>query len=115
MPGKSPMVTKGGDPLKDLYATILARKGADPETSHTARLFSRGTAKIAQKVGEEAVEAVIEAMRGDRDKLASESADLLYHLLVLWADAGLTPDDIYAVLAARQGISGIEEKKNRKA
>ncbi|WP_252181241.1 phosphoribosyl-ATP diphosphatase [Azospirillum sp. B4] len=102
------------DPLKDLYATILARKGGDPEKSHTARLFSRGTAKIAQKVGEEAVEAVIEAMRGDRDKLASESADLLYHLLVLWADAGLTPDDVYTVLAARQGVSGIDEKKNRK-
>ncbi len=107
---------KPADPhlLDALYATILARKGADPETSHTARLFSRGRAKIAQKLGEEAVETVIEAVRGDRQKLAEESADLVYHLLVLWADAGLAPQDVYAVLEGRQGISGIEEKKARK-
>lgn len=100
--------------LDDLYATILSRKGGDPESSHTARLFHRGRAKIAQKVGEEAVETVIEAVAGTPEKLASESADLLYHLLVLWADAGVQPADVYAILAARQGISGIAEKKNRK-
>lgn len=100
--------------LDDLYATILSRKGGDPEASHTARLFHRGRAKIAQKVGEEAVETVIEAMAGTPEKLASESADLLYHLLVLWADAGVEPADVYAILAARQGTSGIEEKKSRK-
>lgn len=100
--------------LDDLYATILSRKGGDPDSSHTARLFHRGRAKIAQKVGEEAVETVIEAMAGTPEKLASESADLLYHLLVLWADAGVQPADVYAILEGRQGISGIEEKKNRK-
>jgi phosphoribosyl-ATP pyrophosphohydrolase len=98
-----------------LFVTIESRKGADPETSYTAKLFSRGRAKIAQKVGEEAVETVIEAMRGDRDKIVSESADLLYHLMVLWADAGLTPDDIWAKLETREGVSGIAEKKARGA
>jgi len=101
--------------LDDLYQIILSRRGADPESSHTARLFSRGRAKIAQKVGEEAVETVIEAMRDDRRKLAEESADLLYHLLVLWADSGLEPGEVYAILDGRKGISGIDEKKNRKA
>lgn len=100
--------------LDEVYQTILARKGGDPESSHTARLFARGRAKIAQKVGEEAVEAVIEAMRGDKDKLADESADLLYHLLVLWADAGLEPAQVYGILEGRKGISGIAEKKSRK-
>ncbi|WP_119679916.1 phosphoribosyl-ATP diphosphatase [Indioceanicola profundi] len=101
--------------LDELYATILSRKGADPDSSHTARLFSRGRAKIAQKVGEEAVETVIEAVRGDRQKLAEESADLLYHLLVLWADAGLDPAEVFSILENRKGISGIEEKKSRKS
>ena len=101
------------DVLDRLFSTIVSRKGADPETSYTAKLFSRGRGKIAQKVGEEAVETVIEAMRGDADKIASESADLLYHLLVLWADAGLTPDDVRAKLEAREGTSGIAEKKAR--
>lgn len=99
--------------LERLYATILARRGADPASSYTAKLLARGTAKIAQKVGEEAVEAVIEAVAGRREGVASESADLLYHLLVLWADAGLTPADIFARLAAREGTSGIAEKQSR--
>lgn len=99
--------------LDDLYATILSRKGGDPDSSHTARLFHRGRAKIAQKVGEEAVETVIEAVSGNPEKLAAESADLLYHLLVLWADAGVQPGDVYAILQARQGISGIDEKNSR--
>jgi phosphoribosyl-ATP pyrophosphohydrolase len=96
--------------LDRLYKAILDRRGADPETSYTAKLFSRGRAKIAQKLGEEAVETVIEAMSGDTERLAEESADLL----VLWADAGLKPDDVYAVLAAREGTSGIAEKSSRK-
>lgn len=100
--------------LDDLYAVILSRRGGDPETSNTARLFARGRAKIAQKVGEEAVEAVIEGVRGDAAKLAQESADLLYHLLVLWADAGVRPDEVYAILQGRSGTSGIAEKKARK-
>lgn len=99
--------------LDRLFATIVSRRGADPATSYTAKLFHRGTAKIAQKVGEEAVEAVIEAVRGNPDKLADESADLLYHLLVLWADAGLEPSAIYARLAQREGTSGVAEKQAR--
>ncbi|HYE49858.1 MAG TPA: phosphoribosyl-ATP diphosphatase [Azospirillaceae bacterium] len=104
----------GPEVLDLLHRTILSRRGADPESSHTARLFARGRAKIAQKVGEEAVETVIEAIRGDRAKLAEESADLLYHLLVLWADAGVEPAEVYAILDGRRGVSGVEEKKNRK-
>lgn len=99
--------------LDDLYQTILSRKGADAETSYTASLFSKGTAKIAQKVGEEAVETCIEALQGNRDKLMGESADLLYHLMVLWADQGIRPEDVYAVLEAREGTSGIAEKNSR--
>ena len=97
-----------------LYKAILDRRDADPEASYTAKLFHRGRAKIAQKLGEEAVEAVIEAIGGDKDKLAQESADLLYHLLVLWADVGVRPKDVYGVLAAREGVSGIAEKASRK-
>ncbi len=104
----------GADTLERLYRVIESRRGADPETSYTAKLFHRGRAKIAQKLGEEAVETVIEAMRGNRDKLAQESADLLYHLLVLWADAGIEPDEVYQVLAEREGVSGIAEKAARK-
>ncbi|HTJ63617.1 MAG TPA: phosphoribosyl-ATP diphosphatase [Alphaproteobacteria bacterium] len=100
--------------LDRLYRAILERKGADPDVSYTAKLFQRGRAKIAQKLGEEAVETVIEAMKPDAPKLAEESADLLYHLLVLWADAGLKPGDVYDVLAAREGIGGIAEKASRK-
>jgi phosphoribosyl-ATP pyrophosphohydrolase len=103
----------GGQVLDRLFETIESRRDADPSVSHTASLFAKGTNKIAQKVGEEAVEAVIEAVAGDNDKLAAESADLLYHLLVLWAARGLTPADIWAELAARQGISGIAEKDSR--
>ena len=101
------------DIIKDLFDTIQSRKGAAPESSYTASLFAKGTAKIAQKVGEEAVETCIEALQGHKDKIAAESADLLYHLMVLWADQGLTPDDIYAVLQKRQGISGHDEKAAR--
>src|SRR5690242_21371727 len=100
-----------GDALKRLWRVIDSRRGADPDTSYTAKLFSRGRAKIAQKLGEEAVEAVIEAVRGDAGALVGESADVLYHLLVLWADMGLTPADIAAELARREGTSGIAEKR----
>lgn len=100
--------------LDDLYQTILSRKGADASSSYTASLYAKGTAKIAQKVGEEAVETCIEALQGDKEKLKGESADLLYHLMVLWADQGITPDDVYAVLQSREGTSGIDEKNSRK-
>ena len=100
--------------LDRLYKVIESRKGADPARSGTARLFAKGTEKIAQKLGEEAVETVIEGVRGKKKELAAESADLLYHLLVLWADRELKPSEVWATLAEREGISGIEEKKNRK-
>jgi phosphoribosyl-ATP pyrophosphohydrolase len=99
--------------LDRLYQVIDSRRSADPAVSHTARLFQKGTRKIAQKVGEEAVETVIEAVRGKRDRLISESADLMYHLLVLWADARINPSEVWEELARREGISGIEEKNSR--
>src|SRR5258708_24579774 len=80
-----------GEALERLWRVIEARRGADPETSYTARLFARGNAKIAQKLGEEAVEAVIEGVRGDRAALVGGSADLFYHLPVLWAAVGVSP------------------------
>ena len=100
--------------LDELYRVIEARRGADPEQSHTAKLFAKGLAKIAQKVGEEAVETVIEAVDGTDENLAAESADLLYHLLVLWVDRGIEPDAVWRALEARRGISGIKEKASRR-
>ncbi len=100
--------------LLELYATIAARKGADPETSYTARLLSKGPGACAQKLGEEATETVVAALQDDRDGLIQESADLLYHLLVLWALKDVTPADVYGALDARRGQSGLEEKANRK-
>jgi phosphoribosyl-ATP pyrophosphohydrolase len=99
--------------LDRLFATIESRKGADPTTSYTARLMARGQEKLAQKLGEEATEAVIEAIKGDARKLVLESADLLYHLLALWATIGVKPDDVWSELARREGVSGIEEKAKR--
>ena len=103
-----------GEALERLWRVIESRRGADPDTSYTARLFGRGNAKIAQKLGEEAVEAVIEGVRGDRDALIGESADLFYHLLVLWAAVGVSPADVAGELARREGTSGIAEKRGRK-
>ena len=99
--------------LDQLFALVASRKGADPETSYTAKLFARGRPKIAQKLGEEAVETVIAAMAQGPDEVVSESADLLYHLMVLWAECGVAPDQVWAELAKRQGISGLDEKKAR--
>lgn len=100
--------------LDRLYLVIDSRKGADPETSYTARLFSRGRQQIAKKLGEEAVEALIEGIRGDKPKLIGESADMLYHLLTLWAASGVKPAAVWAELARREGLSGIAEKASRK-
>ena len=94
--------------LERLYGVIAARKGGDEGASYTAALFAKGRPKIAQKVGEEAVELVIEAVRGDRPRLVAESADLLYHLLVLWADAGVAPAEVWTELARREGTSGYQ-------
>jgi phosphoribosyl-ATP pyrophosphohydrolase len=100
--------------LDRLYLVIDSRKGADPDTSYTARLFSRGRQQIAKKLGEEAVEALIEGIRGDRPKLVGESADMLYHLLTLWAAIGVKPQAVWTELARREGLSGIAEKAARK-
>ena len=100
--------------LDRLYDVIDSRKGADPDTSYTARLFSRGRQQIAKKLGEEAVETLIEGIRGDKPKLVAESADMLYHLLTLWASVGVKPAAIWAELDRREGLSGIAEKAARK-
>jgi phosphoribosyl-ATP pyrophosphohydrolase len=100
--------------LDRLYAVINSRKGADPDTSYTARLFSRGRQQIAKKLGEEAVEALIEGIRGDKVKLVGESADMLYHLLTLWAAVNVRPAAVWTELARREGLSGIAEKAARK-
>ena len=102
-----------GPALDRLWRVIQSRRGADPQTSYTARLFSRGRAKIAQKLGEEAIEAVIEGVGNNPAALVGESADLLYHLLVLWAAAGVLPGDVAAELIRREGTSGIAEKRAR--
>ncbi|MFT8675322.1 MAG: phosphoribosyl-ATP diphosphatase [Acetobacter sp.] len=99
--------------LDRLYAVVQERKDTDPTVSHSARLLSRGTYKIAQKFGEEAVECLIEAVAGRKDMLVAESADVLYHLIVLWVDAGVTPDEVWAELRRREGTSGIAEKAAR--
>jgi len=101
-------------PIDRLYATIRARKKADKKSSYTAKLLSEGVQKCAKKLGEEAVEAAIAAVSKDKKALAAESADVLYHLLVLWAASGIKPDDVYAALKAREGKSGLQEKASRK-
>jgi len=100
--------------LDKLFATIASRKGSDPGTSYTAKLLAAGVEKCAKKFGEEATEAVIAAIQKDKAELAKESADVLYHLLVLWAASGITPQEVYAVLQSREGQSGLEEKASRK-
>jgi|SRR6516165_4263214 len=102
-----------GAVLDRLWQIIQSRRNADPQSSYTARLFVRGRAKIAQKLGEEAVETVIEGVGENSSALVAESADLIYHLLVLWAAAGVSPADVAAELARREGTSGIEEKRSR--
>ncbi len=104
---------KAADVIARLYGVIESRRGADPEASYTASLFAQGTKHIARTVGEEALELVLEGVRGDKDKITLESADLIYHLLVLWADQGIAPADVWAELARREGTSGIAEKKSR--
>ena len=101
------------DLLDRLEATIRARRSGDPDTSYIARLTAAGRAKIAQKLGEEAIETVIAACGADPAAIVPEAADLLFHLLVLLADAGLSLDDVRKELARREGLSGIAEKAAR--
>ena len=102
------------DILTQLAETIEARKLADPESSWTAKLLAKGPEKAAEKFGEEAVEAIIEAVRGDKERLTEEAADVLYHLLVMLAARDVALADVMAILAARQGTSGLVEKASRK-
>ncbi len=99
--------------IEELFSVIESRKGGDPKVSHTAKLFEKGLGKIAKKTGEEAVEVIVAALHETPDKVVSESADLLYHLLVLWAEQGIRPSEVFAELESRVGVSGIEEKKSR--
>jgi phosphoribosyl-ATP pyrophosphohydrolase len=101
-------------PLDRLAATIAARKGADPDTSWTAKLLAKGPEKCTEKFGEEAVEAIIEAVKGDRERLTAEAADVLYHLLVMLAARDVALADVLAELDRREGTSGLTEKAARK-
>ncbi|WP_439103531.1 phosphoribosyl-ATP diphosphatase [Celeribacter marinus] len=101
------------DILKDLAITIQSRKGADPDSSWTAKLLSKGPEKCAEKFGEEAIEAIIAAAKDDRENLTYEAADVLYHLLVMLAARDVALEDVLDELARRQGVSGIEEKAGR--
>lgn len=100
--------------LDRLAATIATRKGADPETSWTAKLLAKGPEKCAEKFGEEAIEAIIEAVKGDKARLTSEAADVLYHLLVMLAARDVTLADVLAELDRREGTSGLAEKAARR-
>jgi phosphoribosyl-ATP pyrophosphohydrolase len=101
-------------PIDKLFATIAARKGGDPKTSYTAQLLKAGVGRCAKKFGEEAVEAALAAVSKNKKELTAESADVLYHLLVLWAASGITPGEVYAALEARESRSGLAEKASRK-
>jgi phosphoribosyl-ATP pyrophosphohydrolase len=113
----APFPPEGGAPhvLDRLFGVVASRRGADPGVSHSARLLARGTPKVAQKFGEEAVECLIEAVAGNRPALITESADVLYHLIVMWVDAGVEAQEIWRELERREGVSGVAEKASRVA
>jgi phosphoribosyl-ATP pyrophosphohydrolase len=98
------------DSLERLYLAVLAARDLDPAKSRTARLFQRGPAKMAKKLAEEAIEVVIDAVHGDSEAVIRESADLLYNLTVLWASAGVRPEDVWREMARREDMLGIAEK-----
>jgi phosphoribosyl-ATP pyrophosphohydrolase len=106
-------MSRFADVLARLAATIASRQGADPAASYTAKLLAGGASSAAKKFGEEAIETVIAAMQADRDAVAAESADVIYHWLVLLAATGVSLDEVAAKLEAREGMSGIEEKAGR--
>ncbi len=108
-----PEAGSGTEILDRLWSTVVSRRFADPEHSHSARLLSRGTAKVAQKFGEEAVECLIEAVAKNPVALVSESADVLYHLVVMWVAAGVSPEEVWTELRRREGVSGVAEKAAR--
>jgi len=103
------------DSLERLYLAVLAARDLDPATSRTARLFQRGPSKMAKKLAEEAIEVVIDAVNGDTDAVVRESADLLYNLTVLWASAGVRPEDVWREMSRREDMLGIAEKLPKSA
>ncbi|MEY9134922.1 phosphoribosyl-ATP pyrophosphohydrolase [Bradyrhizobium diazoefficiens] len=103
------------DSLERLYLAVLAARDLDPATSRTARLFQRGPSKMAKKLAEEAIEVVIDAVNGDTDAVVRESADLLYNLTVLWASAGVRPEDVWREMTRREDMLGIAEKLPKSA
>lgn len=102
------------DIISKLYEVLQERKGADPKKSYVASLYAKGIDKISGKLAEETAETIVEAVRGDESKIAHESADLLFHLMVLWAETGVKPDEVFSVLEDRFGTGGHEEKSRRK-
>jgi len=99
--------------LDRLYDVVMDRRTADPAVSHSARLLSRGLEKVAQKFGEEAIECLIEGAAGNHDAVVTESADVLYHLIVLWVANRVRPEEVWRELKRREGVSGIAEKASR--
>ena len=108
-PPAGPSLHIGAEMLDQLWALIESRRNADPEVSHAARLLARGKVRVAQKLGEEAVECVIEIMSGTRAGLIGESADVLYHLLIAWVDAGIRPEEVWQELRGREQVSRLAE------
>jgi phosphoribosyl-ATP pyrophosphohydrolase len=108
------MLCRMSDSVDRLYQAILSARSADPTESRTARLLRSGRSKMAKKLAEEAVEVVIDAMNGERGAVVSESADLIYHLVVLWVSAGVRPQDVWAEMARRERLLGIAEKLPKK-
>ena len=106
-------MNKKSDILERLYSVIESRKGGDPKTSYTAKLLAQGMPEIARKVGEEAIETITAALTEEKNHIVEESADLLYHLLILWVQKGVTPEEVWTELVSREGISGNEEKASR--
>ena len=98
------------DSLERLYKSVIALQKGDPQLSRTARLMRSGRSKIAKKMAEEAVEVVVDVMRGNREAAVRESADLLYHLVVLWVEAGIRPQDVWAEMDRRERLLGLAEK-----
>jgi len=101
------------DMLERLYGVILSRRGGDPDASYIARLFHKGREKVAQKVGEEGVETALAGVQGNEHAIINESADLIFHLLILWAETGVKPAQVMAEIQRREGTSGLVEKSNR--
>ena len=104
---------RNGGIIDELFDVIEQRKGGDPESSYVARTVARGREHVAKKVGEEGVEVALAGALGDRKGVVSESADLLFHLLILWSDAGVRPADVLGELAGRRGVSGVERERRK--